>query len=279
MSGVRVVTDSTADMDAGEAAALDITVVPLNVQWDGESYLDKVEISIDEFYRKLREDKRVPRTSQPPVGSFEEIYRRLLQDADGVISLHISGRLSGTFRGAQTAAQNVDPRRIAVIDSETLSYSLGTLVMRVGRMAKQGATLGECVVAAEELVPRLRLFACMDTLEFLRRGGRLNRMQFFAGTLLSIKPIVHIVNGEVVPADRVRTRSAAVRRMAELVLSLGPVEETGVLYGDDPRPADELQRLLEQMSPGLRIVRGRTGSVVGTHTGPGVFGACAVLSR
>ena len=207
------------------------------------------------------------------------MYRRLLQDADGIISAHISGRMSGTFNGAQTAAQSVDPERIAVIDSKTLSYSLGTLVVRLARLAKQGATLEDCVAAAEDLVPRLRLFAGMDTLEFLRRGGRLSRMQFYAGMLLSIKPIVHLVNGEVVPADRVRTRAAAVRRMAELVVALGPMEEAGVLYGDDPRPADELHGLLAQMAPGLRIVRGRTGSVVGSHTGPGVFGACAVLSR
>ena len=272
-------TDSTADMDAGEAAGLDITVVPLNVHWDGETYLDKVEISIDEFYRKLREEKGIPRTSQPPIGKFEEAYRKLLPDSEGIISVHISGRLSGTFRGAQTAAQNVDPRRIAVIDSKTLSHSLGTLAVRLARLAKEGATLERCIAAAEDLIPRLRLFACMDTLEFLRRGGRLNRMQFYAGTLLSIKPIVHLVDGAVLPADRVRTRAAAVKRMAELVVALGPMEEAGVLYGDDPRPADDLHRLLAEMAPGLRIVRGRTGSVIGTHTGPGVFGACAVLSR
>jgi DegV family protein with EDD domain len=279
LSRVRVVTDSTADMDDSEAASLGITVVPLNVHWNNETYMDKVEISLDEFYRKLREEKGTPRTSQPPVGRFEEVFRRLLQDADGVISVHLSGRMSGTFNAAQVAAQNVDPERVAVVDSLILSHPLGMLATRVAHLAQAGATLAECLAAAKDLVPRLRLFAAMDTLEFLRRGGRVSRMQFFAGTLLSIKPLVHLVNGEVVPADRVRTRASSVKRMAELLLALGPIEEAGVLYGDDPRPADELHRLLAAMAPDLRITRGRTGSVIGSHTGPGVFGASAVLAR
>ncbi len=279
MGKVRIVTDSTADMDEGEAARLGIAVVPLNVHWNGDTYLDKVELTIDEFYRKLREEKGTPKTSQPSVGRFEEVYRQLLEEADGVVSVHISGKVSGTINAARVAAANVAPDRIALIDSMILAYPLGTLALRLARLAQSGATLEECRATGEEIVPRLRLFAGMDTLEFLRRGGRLGRAQFFAGTLLSIKPIVHLVEGEILPADRVRTRSAAVRRMAELMVGLGPMEEAAVLYGDDPTPADELQRLLEEMAPGLMIKRGRTGAVLGSHTGPGVFAGCAVLAR
>jgi DegV family protein with EDD domain len=279
MSGVRVVTDSTADMDDKEASSLDVAVVPLNVHWNSETYLDKVELSLDEFYRKLREERGTPKTSQPSVGRFEETYRRLLQEADGIVSVHISGKISGTVNAARVAAANVAPNRIAVVDSLILSYPLGTLVTRTARLASSGASLETCVAMAEDLVPRLRLFAGMDTLEFLRRGGRLNRAQFFAGTLLSIKPLVQLVNGDIVPSDRVRTRSMAVKRVAELMAALGPVEETGVLYGDDPRPANELRRLMEQMMPGVEIKSGRTGSVIGSHTGPGVFGASAVLAK
>lgn len=275
---IRVVTDSTADMNEGEAQRLGITVVPLNVHWNGDTYLDKVEISIDEFYRKLREEKGTPKTSQPPAGRFEKAYRELLQEADAVVSVHIASKLSGTFNSAQLAAKNVAPDRIAVIDSLTTSSSLGTLALRVARLATQGASLKDCVTLAEDLVPRLRLFACIDTLEFLRRGGRIGRAQAFAGNLLSIKLIFQVL-GEVLPVDRVRTRAAAIKRTAEVVAGLGPLEELSVLYGDDPEPAQQLLGLLEGYYPRLGIQHGRIGPVLGTHTGPGVIGASAVLPR
>lgn len=279
MSTIRVVTDSTADMDEVEAAHLGIVMVPLNFHWNDETYLDKVELSVDEFYRKIREEKGTPKTSQPSVGSFEQVYRELLAEADGIVSVHISPKISGTLNAARLAANNVAPDRIALVDSRQLSDPVGILAIRVARAARDGATLAQCVEVADDLVPRLRLFAAMDTLEFLRRSGRVSRMQAFAGGLLSIKPMVQLVEGEIVPADRVRTRAAAVKRMAEMVLALGPLEEAAVLHGDDPRPADELQQLLLERAPGLTIRRGRTGAVVGAHTGPGVFGASAILAR
>lgn len=277
MGRVRVVTDSTADMDEETAARLGIVVVPLSVHWDKETYLDKVELPLDEFYRKLREEKGTPKTSQPSVGRFEEAYRLLLDEAEGIVSVHISRKISGTANAAQTAASYVAPDRISVVDSRILSDPLGTLAVRVATAAADGASMADCLALAEALVPRLRLFAAMDTLEFLRRGGRVSRIQAFAGNLLSIKPVVHLVDGEIVPADRVRTRSAAVKRIAEMVVALGPLEEAAILYGDDPRPAEELLGLLSKMSPGLPVRYGRTGAVIGSHTGPGVFGAAAVV--
>lgn len=279
MSRIRVVTDSTADMDEAEARRLGIVMVPLNVHWNRDTYLDKVELSLDEFYRMLREEKGTPKTSQPSVGSFEEAYRRLLAEADGIVSVHISPKISGTINAARLAAESVAPDRIAVVDSRMLSDPVGILAIRVARAARDGAGLEECVQIADDLVPRLKLFAGMDTLEFLRRGGRVSRMQSFAGNLFSIKPLVHLVDGEIVPADRVRTRAAAVKRMAEMVLELGQLEEAAVLYGDDPRPAEELHQILQERSPGLPIRRGRTGAVIGAHTGPGVFGASAILAK
>lgn len=279
MSTIRVVTDSTADMDEVEARQLGIVMVPLNLHWNGDTYLDKVELSLDEFYRLLREEKGTPKTSQPSVGRFEEAYRQLLAEADGIVSVHISPKISGTINAARLAAENVAPDRIAIVDSRMLSDPVGILAIRVARAARDGAALAECVQIADDLVPRLKLFAGMDTLEFLRRGGRVSRMQAFAGNLFSIKPLVHLVDGEIVPADRVRTRVAAVKRMAEMVLALGPLEEVAVLHGDDPRPAEELHQILQERSPGLSIRRGRTGAVIGAHTGPGVFGASAILAK
>lgn len=277
MTRVRVVTDSTADMDEAEAERLGITMVPLNVHWNGETFQDKVEIGIDEFYRKLREEKGTPRTSQPSVGQFVEAYRRLLEEAEGIVSVHISSKVSGTFNAAQVAAQQVAPDRIAVVDSKILCYPLGVLAARTADLAQRGGSLAQCAAFAENLVPRLRLFAAADTLEFLRRGGRLTRAQAYAGTLLAIKPLIHLVDGEIIPAERVRTRAAAIRKMAELVVGLGPLEEVAVLYGDDPAPAEQLYQLIHEARPDLPIKRGRTGAVVGAHNGPGLYGAYALL--
>jgi DegV family protein with EDD domain len=165
MVRVAVVTDSTADMDLEEAGRLGVTMVPLRIRWDGESYKDKVELSIDEFYRRLQVEKGVPRSSQPPTGEFEAVYRQLLKEHDGVISLHISGKLSGTVNAARVAACNVDPDRIAVLDSYITAYPLGALVLRTARLAQEGASLAECVAMAEDVIPRLKLFCILDTLE------------------------------------------------------------------------------------------------------------------
>ena len=272
-------TDSTADMDDEVADRLGIAVVPLNVHWNGETYLDKVEISIDEFYRRLREEKGTPKTSQPPTGRFEEAYLRLLKEADGIVSLHISSKLSGTFNSAQMAARNVDSDKIVVIDSMTTTFPLGSLAVRVAALAEQGASLRECADLANDLVPRLRIFAAVDTLEYLRRGGRIGRAQAFAGNLLSIKLIFQVLGGEVLPVDRVRTRAAAVKRTAAVVSDLGPVEEIAILYGDDPHPAEALRELVQQSYPHMRLNTGRIGPVLGTHTGPGVIAVCAILSN
>ncbi len=279
MSRIRVVTDSTADMDEGEAERLGITMVPLNVHWNGETYQDKVEIGIDEFYRKLREEKGTPRTSQPSAGLFEEAYRALLKECDGIVSVHISSKLSGTFNSAELAAKSVAPDKIAVIDSLTTAFPLGIAAMRVARLAEDGATLRECAALAEDVIPRLRLIAAVDTLEFLRRGGRIGRAQAFAGNLLSIKLVFQVLGGEVIPVDRVRTRAATIKRTAEAVRDLGPVEEMAVLHGDNPAPGDQLLKLLLDFHAGSEVQRGRIGPVLGTHTGPGVFGVGVLLRR
>lgn len=276
---VRVVTDSTADMDQEEIDRLGIEVVPHTVLWNGESYLDRVDLDIDEFYRRLREERGTPRTSQPSVGQFERAYRRVLEDAGGIVSLHVSGKLSGTCSTAELAARNVAPDRIVVLDSMTLTGCLGMLATRVAEMGLKGASLMECVSLAEGLIPRLRLFIVLDTLEFLRRGGRIGRVQAVAGNLLSIKPIIQVLGGVFLPVDRVRTRAAAIRRAARLIESLGPLEEVLVQYGDNPDPARQLFHLIREALPDVKLDLGRTGPACGTHGGPGVFGASVLLAQ
>lgn len=254
-------------------------MVPLRISWNGESFRDKVDLSIGDFYRKLKEEQGVPRSSQPPVGEFEDVYRRLLEECEGIVSIHLSGGLSGTVNAARTAALAVAPESIAVLDSRSISFATGVVALRVARLAERGASLAECVALAEDLIPRLRLYCILDTLEYLRRGGRIGRAQAIAGSLLSIKPIVYLDDGLVEPAERVRTMGAAVRRTAELVDAQGPLEELAVLYGDDPTWAEKLRDMLQRSHPDLEVKFGRTGSTVGTHTGPGVLGAVFVLAK
>ncbi|HEY8476715.1 MAG TPA: DegV family protein, partial [Chloroflexota bacterium] len=211
MPRVAVVTDSTADLPSGMAEDLAIRVVPLNVHWEGATYRDKIDLAADEFYRRLAEARELPKTSAPAVGLFEEIYQELLAEHEGVVSVHISARLSGTCSAALAAAQSVAPERIVVIDSRQLSLCLGWLAVEAARLARQDAPLAAVAEHVRRLLPRVNLYAALDTLEFLQRGGRIGRAQALIGSLLSVKPIVQIQDGEVAPVDRVRTRAAALR--------------------------------------------------------------------
>jgi DegV family protein with EDD domain len=275
---VRVVTDSTADMEHEDAESLGVEVIPHTIHWGEASYRDRVDMSVEEFYARLRESSETPRTSRLSPGLLSEVYERLLsRGAESIMSIHLSSKLSGTFESAQLAARDVAPERIAVVDSLTLSGSLGMLVSRVARLAGSGGSAPDCLELANRLIPRLRLLIVLDTLEFLRRGGRIGRVQAMAASILSIKPIIQVLDGIFLPVERVRTRGAAVRRTAELVRDLGDIEHAVVLYGDDPSPARELQSVMERLRPGVDSSVARTGPACGVHAGPGVFGIGVLL--
>lgn len=279
MGGVRVVTDSTADLDRSLAAELGVTIVPHTVHWNNTSFLDGVDLTLDDFYKLLKEGDGVPRTSRLSPGQLAAVYAELLGGADSVISLHVASRLSKTHESAVMAAREVAPGRISVVDSGTISGPLGMLVLRVATLARQGATLEDCVNLASDIVPRLRLFIVLDTLEYLRRGGRIGRIRSMAASLLSIKPIIQLVDGEFIPIERTRARGAAIRRLVMLLEDLGSLEEVGVLYGDDPAPANQLAFQIEEKLPRTLVTVGRTGPACGAHAGPGVFGVAAWLRK
>jgi DegV family protein with EDD domain len=279
MPRVAVVTDSTADLPSGMAEDLAIRVVPLNVHWEGATYRDKIDLSADEFYRRLAEARELPKTSAPAVGLFEETYQELLAEHKGIVSVHISARLSGTCSAALAAAQSVAPERIVVIDSRQLSLCLGWLAVEAARLARQDAPLAAVAEHVRRLLPRVNLYAALDTLEFLQRGGRIGRAQALIGSLLSVKPIVQIQDGEVAPVDRVRTRAAALRRLVELTTSLPPVQALGVLHGAAPEQAATLRDELAARFPGQQIVTSEIGAVIGTHAGPGVYGVAYLLAE
>ncbi len=277
---VRIVTDSTADITPTEAAALGITIVPLTVFFGEEAFLDVIELDSASFYAKLRETKDLPRTSQPSPASFQEAYTRLIEEgADGVLSVHLSSKLSGTYQSACTARNTMpeDIRKvpIEVIDSLSISGGMALSIRKAANEAKQGLSLEEIKNHLIEHLSRTRIFAVLDTLEYVKRGGRIGAARALLGNMLSVKPIVTLKGGEVVPVEQPRTRSKAYARLAQLTCELKPIEELLI--------AESSSGVGEQFAEVLKAVyaepiqRYALGAVLGTHTGPGAV-AVAVVS-
>ncbi len=271
-----IVTDSTADIPPALAKALDIHVIPLLVNFGSESFADGVEITNDQFYRKLTEANDLPTTSQPSVGAFEALYRQVGGPAEPIISIHIAAQLSGTIRSAQQAKNLLPDFDIRVVDSESTTMSLGWAVIVAARAAKAGKSPDEIVALTESVIKRTRLLAGLDTLRFLEKGGRIGKTRALLGTLLSVKPIINVLEGEVRPFEQVRTKKKLVARILEVAKGLAPFDELCVLYS---RNEDEAREFLEQLSsihPREKIVMAEIGAVVGTHVGPGAIGFTGV---
>jgi DegV family protein with EDD domain len=279
MGRVRVVTDSLANIPPEMVEELGITVVPTNVHFGQEVYRNGVDLTSEEFYLRLANSSILPTTSQPSVGIFEEVYRRLGRETGQIISLHIPALVSGTFNSAHTAAQALPDLEIAVMDSSNISMALGWLVVKAARAAQQGKDLCEIVALAEETIPRLRLLAAVDTLEYAYRGGRLGKGKALMGTLLRVKPIVQILRGEVLPVENVRTRHKALQRLVELVAEKAPFEEVAVPHTNAPDVAQEVRGMLAAIHPVDRIPITEAGPVLGAHAGPGAVGIACVLAE
>jgi len=279
MSPVRIVTDSTADIPAGLAAELGITVVPCVVYIGQETLRDGVDLTPEAFFDKLAHSSELPRTSQPPVASFVTAYRRLLEaeGCAGIVSIHIALTLSGTLNSAWAAVQTLDdPTRVHVIDSGQLSMGLGWAVVEMARLAQAGATLAEIQHNTPALLARLRTVAMIDTLENLRKGGRISLLSAALGTALQIKPLLVVRNGEVSALDRVRTRSKALKRLEGVVRDWGPLAEMAVLHTGAQNLAQALAENLRDLVPAEQMLIGPAGPALTTHLGLGAVGVCAV---
>lgn len=287
MPKIGVVTDSTADFAEDTGERLEIVVIPLTVSWDGDTFRDKVDLSTAEFYRMLRERPSLPKTSAPSPGVFEQTYERLLGEVEHVVSVHISGKLSGTADIARGAAERVGAGRVTVVDSLQTSIAQGWLARRAAELAAEGAPIEGVVGEVRAWVPRLRVYFVLDTLEYVHKGGRIGRAQALMGSLLNIKPMLTFRDGEVQPVERVRSRSAAMRRLVDVVVSQGPTPgpatgaaaRIGLLHAAMPEALGELERLFGERLPEATFERAEVGSVLGTYAGPGGFGACCLVAE
>jgi DegV family protein with EDD domain len=278
VSTVGVVTDSTADLDPELQAKLGVAVVPLIVNWDGKTYRDKIDLGPAEFYRRLRTSKSLPRTGAPSLATFESAFRAQLEGNDAVVCINLAAALSGTFDVARRAGESVAPDRIWVVDSGSVSICIGWLAEMAVRMAAEGVAARDIVERLNDARGRMRILALLETLTFLQRGGRIGRAAALAGTLLSVKPILSVQDGEIAPVERVRTMNGAIRRLVELVVAQGPIERVGVMHADSSEYAAEVETQLRAHFPQLAIDRGELGPVVGTHGGPGLIGVGMLLA-
>ena len=270
--GIRVVTDSSCDLPAALVDALGISVVPLSIRFGAEEYVDQVELSTDEFWAKVQSNDSLPETAAPSPGAFESTFRELIdRGATGIVCINLSSHLSGTMQSAQVAAAAVAVDcPVQVIDSQSASMGLGNLCLTAARRAADGDPLESIVAEVTDRRERTRLFATLDTLEHIRKSGRIGNARALLGSMLSIKPVVEIRDGVVEEAGRVRTRSKALKLLAAKAAEQ-PVEHLAVLHANAP-DLDELLELLAPIFPRDEIVTGVIGPVIGTHAGPRVIG-------
>ena len=270
---VKVITDSTADLPPALAEELGITVVPLNVHFGTEVYRDGVEITADEFYRRLVTASRMPTTSQPTPGDFLSAYDEMGQTTDEILSVHISAKLSGTMNSATQAREEYGGEsRIEIIDSLQGSMGLGMLAIAAAEAARRGGSLDDVVTETRAAIPKVGFMGLVDTLEYLEKGGRIGKAQAFVGSLLRIKPLLTIRDGEAHPLERARTRAKGVDRMCELVQAEMPLKDLAVVYTTTPDEARALAQRLQSYLPQGEVILSQVGPVVGTYLGPGVLG-------
>ncbi len=275
---VHLIVDSTADIPAERARELGIRVVPLMVLFGEEAYRDGVDLGAAEFYAKLKATQAMPTTSAPSPGLFEQTYREAIAaGASSILEISISGALSATYSVAKQVAEMVAAETkvpIEVIDSRSVSMGFGLPAEIIAAEARNGASLADLKAHAESLLNRVRLYATLDTLEFLQRGGRIGRAQALVGTLLSMKPLLQVRDGQVLPLERVRTWGKALERIGQLVQQLGPLETLTVVGTDEA----SRQMLIDIVRPFWSgpIETSALGPVVGAHAGPGAAGVIAI---
>ena len=273
MPGVYVVTDSSSDLTPEEVAPFDVEIVPLTVRFGSEEFTDGVDLSIDDFYRRMADSEELPQTACPSPGAFAAAFRRAEEaGADAVVCITISGELSNTLQSAQTAAVGFEGRLpIRVVDSKSVSSGLGTMVLEAATTAQSGADLDAVMARVDGLVPRTRVFATLNTLENLRKGGRIGGAKAMVGSMLSIKPLIDITGGSVREAGKARTRRRAMQMLYEQMTSAGAIEKVAVMHGKAPDIQDFLDLIAPRFSR-ASIRLGVLGAVIGSHGGAEILG-------
>ena len=269
---IKIVTDSGADLPTALTEELDVTVVPVYLRFGKEVYRDRVDISEDEFYQRLLKDPVHPNTTQPSPQDFASVYDKLSQEADSIISIHITSKLSGTYNSAVQGKKMVSNKcHIEVVDSLSLSIGVGLMVILASKMAKSGKNLEQIVDELQKIIPNVHLLILFDTLKYLVKGGRIGKAKGLLGSVLNVKPMLAMKDGELIPSGQVRTRSKGIDRLLGFVNNAKDIQDLAILHSTTP---DEAQALLEctgSVFPKEHTMIARLGPGLGVHGGPGVL--------
>lgn len=273
---VAIITDSTINLPEGAMEEYNIQTVPLIIHWDDKSYIDQIELTTKEFYERLATSKTLPSTSQPSISAFVEVYQPLIDQGYDIITLPLSAGISGTFLSASAAAGQFPIGRIEVLDVKSVSVGLGIIVMKVARAAKAGASLQECREIALDVASRVKIYFSVETLENLRKGGRINTAAAFLGTALDMKPILEFRGGLIEAKERVRTSKKAHARLLELTEEIagpqGELEMVGFVSAAAQPAMEELRQAAHERFTIKEEFSGELSPVLGTHVGIGTVG-------
>ena len=269
---IKIVTDSSADIPAELAQKMGITIVPLYVRFGDNIYRERVTITDEEFYDKLVNGAVHPVTIQPSPQDFVEVYKKMASEADAIISIHISSKLSGTHNSALLAKnmlENAYP--ITVIDSQAVSMSLGLIVLMAAEAAQKGKDLDEILTMVTNAIPKTYLFGLLDTLKYLLLGGRIGKAKALVGSLLGVKPILALKEGEVVPSGQARNRAKGIDRLLDDLKKIPDVADIAVMHSTTPEDAQKLATQISSIVKNVPVRIVRLGTTLGVHVGPGAL--------
>jgi DegV family protein with EDD domain len=273
---VRIVTDSTCDLPPETIERYGIWVIPLYIHVGKQSFLDGVDITRQEFYSSLPTYPTQPTTAVPSPEKFQAVYKSLADEgATEIISIHISSSLSAIMDVAQLAAQEIKSMQVTVFDSQQLSLGTGFLVEMAARLAVEGCSVSEIIPILQTQIKRTHVFAALDTMEFLKRSGRVNAIVAGLGSILQIKPIMKMYNG-IASAERIRTRDRARNRLVQLLGELGAIERVAIVHTHAPERVEELRQAATHLIPMDNLLAVDITPVIGAHIGPGAAGFAVV---
>jgi DegV family protein with EDD domain len=276
---VKVITDSLGDIPAEAAQELDITVIPINVIFGRINYRDGVDLTTEQFYDKLAASKVLPTTIVPSLGRYADSYDELAESGD-ILIITNSQKLSASYETALLAKERMKKKcRVEIIDSQTAILAQGLIVMAAARLAKEGAKLDRVLEEVRNNIPRAHTRMVLDTLEYLRQGGRIGKAKTYLGTMLKVNPILGIREGEVYPFAREHSRAKALDFLYDFAAGFNRVDGIGIEDATTPDEADELAQRLEARFPGEPIYRSKVSPAVGVHVGPRVLGVAVLGDR
>ncbi len=268
-----IVTDSTAGLLPTECEELGIHVVPLYIRFGDQIFREGVDISSEQMFTRMRRSSAGPVTSPPTVEDFRQVYRTVARKTDQILSIHLSSKLSQTFAFAQAAAETLLGRtRIHVVDSQTTSAGLAVLARETAKAAAGGMTLDDLIPYVRGLIPRIYLVFFVDTLDYLERGGRIGKAEALLGSMLNVKPLLILEDGEIQPLEKVRTRAKAIEKLAEFVAEFTKIKELWILQEQENEETEQLREMLREYFPGIATPVVPYGPVLASHVGPGAMG-------